>query len=127
MHRVAVVRARDESVVAASLHVAIARLDGHPCIDSVYVKSLKHTFEIWITVDASADASRYGFRETDVVTQCDEGARVTRKGRTTVTTPLGGGRGRMLKRMCRRSMRDLGACTDVLQLVKTAALPTWRV
>ncbi len=68
---------RDGDVtVSKTLHVALAKLDGHPIVDSVYVS--EHTsacseYSPWLCVRVTLQSSseteeyRYGFRESDVV------------------------------------------------------------
>lgn len=59
--------------VPATLHKAIASLDGHPLIDTVFVDYDDAASELRVlcTLRPDADACRYGFRADDVVSDAD--------------------------------------------------------
>lgn len=69
MLRALSVRPRDASrSVSLTLHASIARLDGHPLVDTVYVEESREddgTLHVLVTLVSTADASIYGLRPTD--------------------------------------------------------------
>lgn len=55
--------------IPMTLHSSIARMDGHPLIDTVFVgeRGDGTVLDIYVTIASSADTERYGFKDTDVV------------------------------------------------------------
>lgn len=64
MHLVAKMIPRSSSTIARCLHTALAQLDGHPLIHSLYVKDEDGILCIYCTCKSD---SRYTFRDTDIV------------------------------------------------------------
>ena len=78
MLRCARVRPRSAAAVAATLHAALARLDGHPLMDSLHVEEEEAAggaegggeggaLLVRCTLRADADVARYGLREGDAL------------------------------------------------------------
>ena len=62
-------RPRDaQQTVAHTLYTSVARLDGHPVLDAVYVDECDGGVVcVYATLNSDADVTRYGFRDTDTV------------------------------------------------------------
>lgn len=72
--------------VPLTLHTSLARLDGHPYIDSVYVQDGDDgTLCILVTLDSSASTQRYGFRDTDRLTRVSDTSVLVHRGTLTWT------------------------------------------
>ena len=70
---------RHTRAVLQTLYASLMRLDGHPLIDSLHVEEEEqNTLCVHVTLDASADARTYGFRDDDRLVACEDGARVHR-------------------------------------------------
>ena len=75
--------------IPMTLHSSIARMDGHPLIDTVFVgeRGDGTVIDIHVTIASSADTERYGFKDADVVCAPDTGSSsaptvtVSRRGR----------------------------------------------
>jgi len=59
---------RDDKAACKTLHVAIARMDGHPLINAVHVDECDGgVLVVRATLAADADVERYGFTDVDTV------------------------------------------------------------
>ena len=59
-------KACSENITSLRLHTSIAKFDGHPIFQSLFIRETEpNILTVLITLDGSADVARYGFRETD--------------------------------------------------------------
>lgn len=87
-----IVPRESERSISMTLHTAVAKFDGHPLIDTVYVQQDEEDVgvSIYVTLSSAADVLRYGFRDTDLIHIEGDMARVTRGHRTWIlyTVPV---------------------------------------
>ena len=103
---------RTAGAVAQSLLATVSSLDGHPLLTSLYVAETHDAIDVFCTLDATADAARYGFRSTDEVHR-DGTMVIVRRGRLVLELPLSH----------RPSTASLGAHSSVADMLTLPGMP----